>query len=1416
MPPFGSSPDASIAEASSRSLQTSRTSEEQERRRKIRQARRQKKLQAKQRDRDQSISGRRTEDEPSASFIRQEPRDVRNETATTAHNVASRSEERQLQRKRARSQSRHRDRSASPYRPAVSGHGKGSTDRSRSRAETDESSASDSDDSREESRLAQGPKKRMKLEDDLEKTALLTFRLRSSSSQFERVLDSVPSLDTAQEHVRTKFHLGKSSAFRLSSESPLGGSVVLEDEEDFRAFKLRVLRSRAESTVITVDIIPAEQHPLAARLSASTSPSPAHNSMLPPYVKQSVAQAALKAPPMASTPKQKPSTKASTSTNATITRPTDRAATSQPSQALPPPILPVKRPAPPPAKSAPESEPYVPPSLRAKYTASSASTASGSPNIAPALLPNTATPGISPTPLQPEPTPSASTALAPASAHREPMPSVSAPLTMVDPTTVSKAEAAKLKKGPSASKKWVEGCIAAQAPCGICKAKTFHPCYICPDLIEGGLPYAEQQLENLKKLKRTKAWQKAAIKDLEAVIANAKALSDPNNNHSGGGKDDKAPPADVQVTAPAKAVAPVTSAASMVPENSTAISSGASAPAPTSSSPPPALNATYPEVNTAVNDEADEAVSSGETTAQAGMQQPVDEEQDELAATQEMEQRQSQLPGPAAAHVTPVVPVTDEAGAEPTAPSGPQTSDAVPMAEVPDRDDVSPTDAPDGEPPRSQKVAERQAQRQLKQRETKWNKIRKDCAAAQDKVRAYLARETRGETLHGAAKYHLTRNQNTLKQKTAELEELDSELSDFATKMNLQRPPRAPELDVMIPEPELRRSPRVSISQKSPVPTSSDGAEPSAAQQREGDVTEAQNERERLTAPPPVFTSKPRGRPKRLAVSSDTQGEDPPPPNTKGRKSLSDIAQTIDTSATKTASPTVGSHKARVGLRTPLSEHSEDDVETSPILRSVPIEQATEKIDEQPLPPPMITTSPRITRRRSQTLQPTVTETENDADDELESAAEGPRPTPRSPVKRGGQAGSPTSKTTANLTSANGEAIAKNGDAQLSQVSTAPPSSALTLPDPSQAPSRRITRQAAMRLPSSSSSGSETSDDSDDSDEEMQGGEAAAEDDAGEDQEAKSDSDEEEASEEDDAGGADQSESGEEDETEATQVVNGAANGSGAAQEADSSSSASSHTRSRSNSAASSINSAASKDDKALDDEEEDVASTSASSSTAMLSDREEEADPISTFSMKPASPARAPVEPVQAPRSSGIFSSFNFFQSNRNSQDVNGTKAAMTQPNGIGGRSVNGANHSASQPASGRRPKLSMPRLSELDASVLLRRRQQPNESAASSQASTPVVATRGQNLAAPVAANGDDDEGPDDADNDESGSESASSSSSDSSSDSDDGKTSSKKTLAQKKGNAGGAKNIVPASKRASAAVEAKKKRKGLADLF
>lgn len=1402
MPPLASSPDASFAEASSRSLQIQRTPAEQDRRRKDRLAKRQKKLEAKQRDRNQSISGQRKGEQPTSAPHRQESQRASENHAAPARTVEPQTEDRTLSRKRARSQSRIRDRSPSPYRAAAKarsksrGRGNVSEEISYSRADSDDSSSDDSDGSGGEIRLVQGPSKRTKLEDNLERTALLTFRLRPSSSQFERVLDGVPSLATAQEHVRTKFHLGNSSVFRLSSESPLGGSVVLEDEEDFRAFKLRVLRSRAESTVITVDVTPAELVPPSARMSASTSPSPAPGAMLPPYLKHLAVQGPPRAPPMASTPTQAPAAKPRPSD----TRPMDRAAMSLPLQALPPPVLPVKRPAPPPLPAA-ESGPYVPPSLRAKYTAASASTSSGSPNVAPALSPNleTLAAPTAPVPLDPK-----------ATAY--------ATLTMTKPQDVSKAEARKLRKGPSASQKWVEGRILAKTPCGICKALPFHACYDCPELMRGGLPYAEERLEALKQMKKKRAWHNSAIKDLEAVIANTKASPPPNNPVSGSGAADKTSIAGVEETAPVQAAAPATLAADAGKSSPLPVPSALSsvpAPAAASSSSSPVLASTGLQANAAAPTEGHEARAVDQPTAQP-VQQAVEEEQDELAATQEMEQRQSQLPGPAGAHVTSAAPATEEA-AQTAIPSAPKTSDAVPNADAPDRDDAVPIDTDARGPSQSQQLTERQAQRQLKQRETKWNKIRKDCAAAQDKVRQYIARETRGENMPGPARYHFARHRTTLKQKTAELEELDSEFSDFATRMNLPRPPRAPELDVKIPEAEVRRSPRVAGVQKSPVPAPSGDAASSAAQRGEGNASGTQTRSQESNVPPAIPAKKQVGRPKKLAVSSDTQGEDPPA-NTKGRKSLTDIEQTIDTSATQSATPAVGSVKARVGLRTPLSDHSEDDVETSPILRSVASEQATEKIDEQPLPPPMMqaTASPRITRRTSQTKQPTVAENENDADDELESAAEGPRPTPRSPVKRGGEAGSPTSKAALHSAPANGDAGSERRDVP-SQSSTAPPSSALTLPDPSQAPSRRITRQAAPRLASSSSSGSETSDDSDDSDEEMQGPEVAAEDDAEDDDEAESGAEEEEASVEDDTGGADPGGSGEEeeeeeDEIEATQVAKGAVNGSGTKPHDRSVSPASSHTRSRSNSAASSIDSAGSKGGKDADEQEEDVAS---SSSTAMLSDREEEADPISTFSKQPASPVHAPREAVQAPRSSGIFSSFNFFQSNRNSQDVNGTKAATTQPNGISSRSANGANHSASQPTQGRRPKLSMPRLSELDASVLLRRRQQPNESAASSQASTPIVATTGQNLAAPFAATDDDDEGPDEAEDNESGSE-YSSSSSDSSSDSDDGKNKKKASPAQKKGKAGAAKNIMPASKRASVAVEAKKKRKGLADLF
>lgn len=420
---------------------------------------------------------------------------------------------------KARSQSRAVRSSSKRRRPARLSDSDDSASHSESGSDTDSSgwtsgteSASETDSSSEMSESGDSsdeeiPKRSRKRArtDDVTQGTLVTFWLKSAGWQFERVLDSSLTLASAKGQVRAKFAIPAQSSFKLMCESSLGGQVMLDDEDDMKAFKLRATRSTAESTVISVlldktasdqqsDSAP-QQHAAVADTALTATNAPHVNA---PQASLSEGRATGSqgqdgAPPDISDvpeptsadntggPQPAPAAVALSPPRGPATQTGTTMATLSPSQ------------------HANQTDEWVPPSIIARRR-EAALKAQDADN-------------------QPEP-PSRSIRLQQAAQT----PNGIAPSQAVEEVAQQlRAEGrtpSELAPQEGTETSWVLEQVSKGHPCGICGAKPWHGSYLCPTLEQGGLPFAERRMQELIDMKqRKKEHERTALRDLRSWVS---------------------------------------------------------------------------------------------------------------------------------------------------------------------------------------------------------------------------------------------------------------------------------------------------------------------------------------------------------------------------------------------------------------------------------------------------------------------------------------------------------------------------------------------------------------------------------------------------------------------------------------------------------------------------------------------------------------------------------------------------------------------------------------------------------------------------------------------------------------------------------------------------------------------------------
>ncbi|CAO1612718.1 unnamed protein product [Jaminaea pallidilutea] len=1278
------------------------------------------------------------------------------------------SESKEAARRRARSRSRAR---SVDHRRARSKSRARSQSRGRSRSRFRDSPSSGGMDSSSDSGIGlsdtdsdldgkNATKRRKSRKRPLEAAeSLITFQLKPQGTQFERVLDSSLTLAAATEAVRSKFRLQDAVTFTLRCQTTLGGSVLLEDEEDFRAFKLRAQRSREESTVIIVeqedrdssmqDISRISMQQEAPRLPGAKSTAPA-------------------GVPVASTPlrptNQKQKSKPHAKSHLARTS-SDRPAADESESAIQPAVVQTKPAAP---KSAPQvptvdSPRYIPPSVRrameAKAAAAAASAAAG---VAAESL----------------------TALDNGSKANE-----------------SKATDA----GNATDQSSTAGAPYAKEPpsCGLCGSKPFHQLSDCPELMRRGLHYAKERRQELRDLKQKKKQaERKALRDLDTWIQgiesgeksaeagpvsgevselrpedrsrsdqpvaapvgsprNAAGSTTPDVDHPvarpypGGlspmrrgsrGKRRRTAQTDPQSpSVPGEtAVAGISQRPMEAAEGMSTSEGGekSARPARIPDTQPAQLDVSQGDNAEQRQDSSDQpsssAQSSGEQDNEAGTEKQQRPSTETFAPEEGTKQTKSQespeVDGQtqdAAAATEPTTAIDDSAKASEPAEDATSRSRSQPTRKAAT---VSQAKAGADEEARPQDpLANTVSRRELSKMETKWNKVRRDCDAAQKKVADLLQRQEQGGQLTGTLRGQLTRGKTSLNRMKDNLETLESELTELAASHGVSRPPKAPEIEAAI-----------ALKQKW--------------------------ESEAAASASPAKKSEPRA--EHVATSDHEESED---------ELASQYVDKDRVNRLRAVNGTATFDSGRIpGLRSPAG--SEADVETSPILRSTPTTHSDVVEEEPMLPPPAA---------------------ESASQDQLEATQ--PQPTPASKDGKGLFLG---------LTQTQATQAPPNGRSQGEQASP---------PAPSQMPTRSTSGRSAVS--DTSDSGSETSDDSEEEEEE-EGPEADQQ--SRSDNEGESGTDSGSASSEDDNDDDDNGEDARSDRQTSEDIEGTQDKGfvpqdtASAKEEVESSRSHSS----RSSSRASSIASDQSGESEAEKDKE----------------------DPITNFSQpgEQSQTGEGPA-PAEKPRSSGLFSSFNFFQSSRpqsekpenGSPSVSASQPTTTSNSKGDADSGNSKAPSASQPATRQRPKLSMPRLSELDASTLMRRTMGGRRGNASSPSlsgshnGSPLMSPAKANSAAGNAkrmppsnqaqANGadsDTDASGGDDDDDDDDSESDTDSDSDSDSSADEGPRRSQASSAAS-GNQSKSKKAndsqLPPERSAMAAARPKRaKKKGLADLF
>lgn len=676
------------------------------------------------------------------------------------------------------------------------------------------------------------------------------------------------------------------------------------------------------------------------------------------------------------------------------------------------------------------------------------------------------------------------------------------------------------------------------------------------------------------------------------------------------------------------------------------------------------------------------------------------------------------------------------------------------------------------------------ARKEMAKLHTRWTNCRKDCEAAQQKLVELMKRQQEGETFVGLSRARFSRAKNTFRRRKDQLEALESELSAHSNTHNTERPPRAPELEAaasLLKEcgesEEIDSSVQVTHQRRS----DQRPAEPAAKVQR----------------------------------PQDTQQQSDHFPTSEDELASQHVGATQNKSANADAP---SAQHVFPGLSSPAS--SEADVETSPNLRSQKDFSrqidADEDVQENPLPPS------RLGHHS------------DDADDEGSSVVEShdlinaPAAQPRAGQGDLFLGQSQMQSQSQQLSQQHRLPVQSESEDQLSTDVLPSPQgrthhrtqegsavSGLTAVEPSQPPTKAGRRVSAA---SSSQAGSETSDDSDEDDDnaETSDSEQEEEDESNESDEAEEQNEEMEDIEQSQPSPAQaprQSREHQEDNDEVPTVSRETRDNDG-------------------------------------EDGASDIDSTTSSSTDEEGESDGMSEDPISTFSkgageadapqpdrQVSAGAPQSPNDATEKPRSSGLFSNFNFFQSARNNLNSLKDHGVFTSSQPTASRkddssadvSASLANTSLSQPGASNNghnkyPKFSAPRLTQLNTSSLLKR--QSSHGVGAMRSATPLASpskipppnqqalTAGKTNGTKADAESDSDEEGDG----DSESESSSDSDSDSNSESDEEQGSQARGKLAQSSNTRG--TVVPDSKRAGAAAAAaakrSKKTRGLADLF
>lgn len=653
--------------------------------------------------------------------------------------------------------------------------------------------------------------------------------------------------------------------------------------------------------------------------------------------------------------------------------------------------------------------------------------------------------------------------------------------------------------------------------------------------------------------------------------------------------------------------------------------------------------------------------------------------------------------------------------------------------------------------------------REYIQIEKRWHKARKDCGTAHKKVTDLIKRQQNGERFTGSLKTQFTRNKNILVRTSDQLKCLESEIFDYSSAHNIERPPMAPELDAAM---TLRKQ-----------------CELLGASSQKQSCSESQATEQPLTAH--AFIDK------QLGQIQDTQPQNESNQRPKSEDEL--MTQRAPVRLTRaSASMQAHAHRAPMpGIQSPATKGA--DIGTSPILCS---QQSPEKnetnsdVPEHYLPRTLPQThgddaddevSTSIEPSALQSLSKSVTPLEKLLLGQLQNQSE------EQPVVRSSR------------TSLAVETLPQS-DAQLENISVLEEKSISQLPAES---SRRY------RPAQASQAGSETSDDSD-------------EDEAVDDEDdVKNESAESSAC---DSGESERLEDESDDIEEAPPQIVGPDGASKAMdEEEDIQKDAEEHASNGSKSLSLARSRSTSIDSKSSSQESEDAdpVGTFRKEHPASVPDESKAKD-----SVNGSQPSVVAEDETMKARSSGLFSCFSFFHSARNlkpnavfsstqpahfshdgstsSGDVSRSlmNTSLSQPVGI-----------ASSPASPRKlPTFSAPRLTQLNTSSLMRRQYGRGSagggSTGSGRTSTLPFMTPARMLPSDQQAlsrRADGDAAADRTDRDELDAESDSESEDETDSDSDsfDGDKGKPSKSSQQ------ASSIVPASKQASAAAAAAAKR-------